>query len=344
MGSHRKVGGIGLAVIPLLLGLWAWRVATWRPHTVRVSSSTISALAWARDGGTLRCASEEGYFRVLASATLKTAQVYGDGKGWRYARFSEDGSTLLACLSDAITVEKWSCSPFKRLWKKQYEDTIGELENPLVVNALALSAHGKDWAIVRTSARQGEAEIWESPREGATKSETKRYSNYAPYVVSFSEQGTLLAQSDAGPGFAVWERATHKTLWDAHTIWPGVRSEDLSGSGFDARALCFSPDDKWLAASLSGGATILFGAKTGKKYPLANDVKSDDVLAFSPNSRFLAGGDDKGNVDIWDVDSRQWVRTLRTGFSPITALAFSPDGAHIAIGKGFGQVQVWRLK
>ncbi|MCO6006770.1 hypothetical protein NE236_17430 [Actinoallomurus purpureus] len=57
------------------------------------------------------------------------------------------------------------------------------------------------------------------------------------------------------------------------------------------------------------------------------------AVAFSPDGRTLAVGYDSGTVRLWDVGSRNEVRTFQ-GSWMIVCLAFSPDGRTLTCGSG----------
>jgi WD40 repeat protein len=71
------------------------------------------------------------------------------------------------------------------------------------------------------------------------------------------------------------------------------------------------------------------------------------TLAYSPDGRYLAAGDDSGQVTIWDNNAR---RTLGVLPPPpardqepkyVTALAFSPDGRTLAAAGKDGTLRLW---
>jgi tetratricopeptide (TPR) repeat protein len=117
--------------------------------------------------------------------------------------------------------------------------------------------------------------------------------------------------------------------------------------------LAFSPDGRLLA----GGHTraSLWDAATGEELPpLPPFPNSILTLAFSPDSRLLAAAtfvkrhpQEPGEVKVWDVASRQEVRTFREHTTTIRDVAFSPEtssgrtGRRIASASDDRTVKVW---
>src|SRR5213078_2325221 len=89
----------------------------------------------------------------------------------------------------------------------------------------------------------------------------------------FSPDGKLLATT-AGQSKLVW-------LWDATT---GALVRKLSGMGFPARAVAFSPDGKHIAAMQAGPNVQIWEVETGELVGfLAMDYGGMKSLAFSPD-------------------------------------------------------------
>jgi WD40 repeat protein len=75
---------------------------------------------------------------------------------------------------------------------------------------------------------------------------------------------------------------------------------------------------------------------------MLGELKTVRLLAFSPDSRQVASGDDKGNVEIWEMYPVQRVRTIKAS-SQVVAMAFSPDGQQLATSGADGRINVWKL-
>lgn len=80
---------------------------------------------------------------------------------------------------------------------------------------------------------------------------------------------------------------------------------------------------------------------TAKGSPVVNGVA---VVAISPDGKLLAGGNENGQIDIWDTSTGNIHRTLRgrPGMG-ITKVSFSPDGKTLASAGQDSVVRIWNL-
>jgi len=127
-------------------------------------------------------------------------------------------------------------------------------------------------------------------------------------------------------------------------------------------AYTFSPDNSLLAVGVckgsptedkSGGNGKLFACPGGGEvqlYPAVGGGTYDTLpfdgfpsaLAFDPTGKTLAVGNADGKIELWDLSSKQKLRTLqhpatRTG---VISLAFSPDGT-LLFSQGDGKIVAW---
>ena len=66
------------------------------------------------------------------------------------------------------------------------------------------------------------------------------------------------------------------------------------------------------------------------------------AVAFSPDDKTLATGDDDNQVRLWDVATGK-VRLFKGHASEVRTVAFSPDGKTLASGGGDGTVRLWNV-
>jgi WD40 repeat protein/tRNA A-37 threonylcarbamoyl transferase component Bud32 len=110
-------------------------------------------------------------------------------------------------------------------------------------------------------------------------------------------------------------------VWDARS-GQELQAVDLRPGGI--ATLCFSPDGRRLAvAGWHGKRVCVFdwdGEKLGAVRTLENRL-SVGAVAYSPDGKFLAGGDE-GGFKLWNADTLEELRTVAT---PAEQLAFAPD-------------------
>jgi WD40 repeat protein len=188
-------------------------------------------------------------------------------------------------------------------------------------------------------------------------------------LAALSADGTLFVAHYVGeagdlPGH-------HLRFWDAVT---GKEQEALEGRGFSSvRCLAVSPDKKLLAVGREGGTVELIelaGRKAAGALVVPREPHPEAQLrrrrppsriaallsvAFAPDGKTLAAGDNDGNVFLFDVKTRKLLRRLGSGPKPlrdfsvpgISALCFSADGKTLAAsdgflaGKGEGRARLW---
>lgn len=67
-------------------------------------------------------------------------------------------------------------------------------------------------------------------------------------------------------------------------------------------------------------------------------------VAFSPDSRLLAGVTGEGWIYLWNTGSGRLIRKLGQHTQSVSAIAFSPNGIRLASAGKDGTVKLWRVK
>ncbi len=112
-----------------------------------------------------------------------------------------------------------------------------------------------------------------------------------------------------------------------------------------ARTLSFSPDDGAnIAVGFADGMVIVFDVATGKELStLAEHIDSVCSVAFSPDGKLLASGDNE-TMRIWDIATSKMVMGSPYGHGDtVNSVAFSPDGKLVVSGSFDGSVRFWDL-
>ncbi|MBA4067883.1 MAG: hypothetical protein C0501_30120 [Isosphaera sp.] len=150
------------------------------------------------------------------------------------------------------------------------------------------------------------------------------------------------------PGAAWFAAADPKPNHKRVRVLDGATGEERFTREFADPVGCVaaSPDGRTLAVGLSdlgrgvNNKVVLLDPAGEAVGVLPVQRKGLNALAFSADGRLLAAGFN-GLVQVWDVRTRELVRSI-TGFERVvTCLAFAPDARAVAAGTQDGQVWVW---
>jgi serine/threonine protein kinase/WD40 repeat protein len=170
--------------------------------------------------------------------------------------------------------------------------------------------------------------------------------------VAFRTDGTPLQLLTKTPSTLVlWDVAKQRAVCEMSAAGnPAsiIDETELSKEGSLVAAVTHSTADKRTACVWDGG--------TGKvlyEFPLQHEA---GALAFSPDNKLLATGDEDGDVRIWSLRSGKSVALPHSSRLPIQSLAFSPDArlqtdlesgpdllGRLAVGDGGAGIAIWNL-
>ncbi len=197
----------------------------------------------------------------------------------------------------------------------------------------------------------------------------------AVHCVAFSPDGKTLASSGGDSSVKLWDVANRRLLatLPAHpdrVAWLAFSNdgETLATAGVDGlklwnvktHQLIFTLKEKGVARIAFSPVGRLLAIGYG--HPVFDGYFDDPVklwdyvthqvvrilpqpgtrIAFSPNGKILVGRSDKDSLSLWNVETGQEMRRLKSR-GEVICLNFSPDGETVAAGNWAGEVQLWKV-
>jgi WD40 repeat protein len=314
---------LALCAFALLLALRDDQSASPGGKNLGTHPGKVGAVAFSPDGRWLASGGWDCPIVVRdLSQAGKSIELPGSPHSTFRLAFSPDGSCLAAAgLNRSL-----------RLWRTADWSPPRVLQDHTgVVRSLAFSPDG---ALLATAGADGVLLLWNtSDWRQLGRVETQPGSlNFA----AFTPDGAGILTADQDGQLRLWDRG----LVSVATIRQGSRAEGR------VSRFTFCPASKRVAVVLHSSTVGLWGLEGGGDGPLFGEpgfCKSIDDLALSPDGRLLATGRVAGDVELWEVATRQRVAGRRTHPATVTALVFSPDGRTLASGAEDGTLKLWEV-
>lgn len=306
----------------LATGAWGDSVKLWQlpagtPLSILPGVGVVLALQFAPRDGRLALATRTGellLWDTLASTSPKRVPGHGGKPIWAVV-WSPDGTQLAtAGVDQAVCV-----------WRA---DTL-ELSHTFhghgaEVFALAWSPDG---STIVSGDKDGGLQAWRSVPP--------------PPMAPMTQLAGDFVLSPDGRWLAAERRVGDVGLWDTQT---GALVATLPGK-LTKRA--FSADGKVLHVAFDHDSLRRYSVP--ELTPVAGETVFEKVAlhcgrrALSPDSRWLAGGDPNGTIQLWDARDGRHVATLTGHTQSLYALAFSPDNRWLASCGADRTARVWEL-
>lgn len=152
-------------------------------------------------------------------------------------------------------------------------------------------------------------------------------------AISYSSDGTFLAS-------AHWDRRVH--LWNVSATLPITPYYTFSEHPGPIYAVAISPNNRMIASGGAGGT--LRGDRESNGLIRIWDFGTEkqlisvlpypapvSTLAFSPNSRWIAGGCGDGTIRVWDAGTGKRIHEFKDYKEPVWKVGFSPDNQWLLI-------------
>ncbi len=337
-------------------------VKLWEPTagrevmTLRGHGAGVFSVAFSPDGWRLASGDVCGTIKIWdAMSSHECSALRGPALDGQRIVFSPDGKSLATygTSSEKLSLEQlWRSLSSKGLAKAEQRPIVqiwdvasGRVRLTLCghtqpVRCVAFVAGGKQLVSVSNdSSQQGPSQpsqliVWDTDT-----GKELRCSSTAGLVTAMccSPDGQHLATGGWDGMVRIWDTAT------------GEQTRALPRLQEPILEVAYSPDGSWLAAC-SGRGVWVWHVESGQQ--VHHLVGQGDkpgaaisMLAFSPDSRWLATGASSGPAEVWDIAAEQVVQRLhpRHG-SGFQSVAFSPDGRRlVTASQGPEAVTTWDL-
>ncbi len=272
----------------------------------RLGKGSIRQLAYTPDGDHLVVASSIGVWTYDADTEKEIHLFNTTGSSNGITAFSPDRQ-MFASASGGYdyTVQLWDLA--------NRQDIISLKGHTSYIDSIAFSPDGKTLA---TGSADDTVRLWNvdtgeyiTSLIGHTDTVTS---------IAFSPDGKTLATGSWDDTLRFWNLATGE-----HEIIPTDHSDGISN-------VVFSPDGQTIAITHYNQIGVqLWDVNTGKEKQKLSTARNIYSLAFSPDSRTLAGGG-WTELSLWDIDTGALKATLTAHLESVSSVAFSPDGRTLA--------------
>ncbi len=301
-------------------------------HTGAVRSVKFSA-----DGKLLVTCGQDATVRVwdfatgipLTSFRNEEGKIRGHGEEVTAALFLPDGKRLLSASHDK-SVREWNIDDYQEI------RTLRGLVLDGHADAVLDASYSPDRQHIVTASRDRTARTWNAGNGKVENEFTEGHSYLASSAVFFPDGRRLIT--------AAIDNTTR--LWDVETGGQIVRLENTGRSA----AIALSSNQQWIATGGNDNLVRLWDVRKSWESRVGSELKpflghtaEVNAIAFSPDDLLLATGDLKGNVFLWNIETREIIKKFKGHTRKITAISFLKNGSRLVTSSIDNSVGQWDI-
>ena len=168
------------------------------------------------------------------------------------------------------------------------------------------------------------------------------------FTGDMSGANAIAYTSDGGTlAIAHWDRTVG--LWDVNSHLPTAPYFTFTGHPGPIYAVAISPNGRMIASGGAGktsrdnaepdGLIRMWDLQTKELRPILRYKSPVSTIAFSPNSRWIAGGSGDGTIRVWDAGTGDLIHEFNDHTESVWKVDFSPDSKWLLSvsldGRGF---------
>lgn len=262
------------------------------------------------------------------------------------AAWSPDETALAVGTSDGrVVVWDVTTRSLRRIWQAHQSR----------ISTVSWSDDGLSLSTTTDHATSAELAVWESA-SGALISRAAVDTPRALASAWSADRRQLAIARHDRPQVAIWNV-------EARTLTTQIDIDD-----HEVSCLSWSPDGQFFVTGSTEGAespAVIWGVLTGDRQPLdrlfpvsssaldpvtgeatvtfTHEQLEVTAISWSPAGDLIAiaGANEAGPVDIWDLTTNSVRVELYTAYGPAALLAWSPSGDRLAVGTWAGDMSIW---
>jgi len=291
--------------------------------------NTVRSVAWSPDGATLASGGDDSFAFVWRPDGTVQQRIAHPAPVLSLA-WSPESQRIVTCAGNQVAFfHALTGAPLARSTHRHAAN----------VSSVAWTPHNQMQVV--SGGMDKRAVVWETTTYQAQVTFTRHDTPIE--AVSWGADGQTVASSSQGGAVRVWDA---ETALETHGFY--------QDAPLPMRSCAFAPSGTTLAVGGNDGVTRVWNGFLCQQQegPMCQDIplrltssnKPVRSLAWSPNGRYLASGDDGGSFTIWCLTQRQtplFTITIAAG-NAIHSLAWSPGSDQLATASG-NTVILWKL-